>query len=193
MRIVNHSRARSMAQARWGEVHNSRHRWFNCSSHGGYIIPHEVLTPTQIKNISKYLPTEYALAIVDNKTGKVVKFRGPDSFRTISYNSYVHTAVEVPLFFGEEDCDWAVIEKFTKPESSPEALQTFWDWFDPTNPRVQERLLQDKARENHDPDLIISACRVDGGVCVTTADGTNYTLARYDNTIRWLSKQEKAQ
>lgn len=149
---ITHSHARSMARARWGEdpraVSTSRRGvyWFDCASHGGYIVPVTALTFDERVAIEKFLNPEYATAIWDVAKERIVKFRGPDSFRTIKYNYGSHRAFEIKIFFGEEDCDWAVIEKFTdirRPSAPSDPTQTFWDWFDPENPKVRGRLLQE--------------------------------------------------
>lgn len=153
--MITASQARSMAVSRWGTHATSARTnrrgafYFSCSSHGGYIIDGRCLTLDETNNILKYLPAEFATEVfATNKPEVAVKFRGPDSNRNLTYYGHSQQTRQILIFYGEEDCAWSVIEKFTdiRMADSPPPNQTFWDWYDLDNPVVQERHRTDAAR-----------------------------------------------
>lgn len=121
--MITASQARSMAETRWGTGGTHGYRtnrrgafYYSCSSHGGYVIDARCLSPEEVQNLNQHLGMMQgyqATEIVNNKSGKVVKFRGPENYRTIRYYATSQTARQVPILFAEEDCDWAVVEYFT--------------------------------------------------------------------------------
>lgn len=114
--MITASQARSMAETRWGSGGTHGYRtnrrgafYYSCSSHGGFVIDSRCLTPQEIADFNKNrLQPLDALEIVESKTDKVVKFRGPEVYRTVSYRSYSQRSRNVPIFFAEEDCDWCI-------------------------------------------------------------------------------------
>lgn len=120
MRLITAAQARSMAETRWGRGGTNSERtnrrgafYYSCSSHGGYVIDDRCLTGEERRAFCYHLPFGDALEIVDDATGKVVKFRGPEVYRAVSYRSHSQHADHPRIWFGEEDCDWALIEYFT--------------------------------------------------------------------------------
>lgn len=192
MAYMNASIARSVAESRWGSGGTSSTRtnrkkvyYFSCSSHGGYILPASALSQEEYENVAQYVEPYKADVYRSFETNKVVymhPFRTKGSKRL--YGPISHTHEEFFLF--EEDCDWAVLEMFTdirrKNCDDPRAIEiTFWNWFDRTNPVVQNRKEVAQKRQNRDPDLIISALNHGGGIVrVTTADGSDHFVTEYN-------------
>lgn len=120
--MITASQARSMAETRWGRGGTHGYRtntrgtfYYGCSSHGGYVIDGRCLTDAARISICQHLqmPQASATEILNIASQKVTQFRGPENYRTLRYNALTETHREVPIFFAEEDCDWAVIEFFT--------------------------------------------------------------------------------
>lgn len=186
--MITHSQARNLAESRWGRGGTSSETtghpgifYFSCSSHGGFIIDGKAYH-------LQGLQPQTVTAIV-GKTGKVLKVRAPESRRTLGYYpSLGQTCIDgYPVYYAEEDCDWChpVLEIPTLwPHQKENARQTFWNWFDPTNPVVAERQRRDRARAAHDPDLIVWATREEIG----TADGAIHpTPPGYTGANPWRS------
>jgi hypothetical protein len=127
--------ARHIAKLSWGEVNESYRTnrrgayYYSCSGHGGYVVDSRCLTPKERAKIDKYTQP-YPLRILvqhrDGSGGDVVI--GVDcrefiscgtkaSFRGKAYRYYPSLGAiewqELPVYIFEEDCDWAVLEKFT--------------------------------------------------------------------------------
>jgi hypothetical protein len=121
--MITASQARSMAETRWGVGGTHGYRtnrrgafYYSCAGHGGYVIDARCLSDEEVQNLNEHIkmPGGYtATEIVDDATGKVVKFHGPENYRTIRYYPSRQTALTPEIIFGEEDCDWAVVEKYT--------------------------------------------------------------------------------
>ena len=118
-RRLTASRARSMAACRWGRdgVHAYRTNtvgayYFDCPSHGGYIVDGAILTKEQRAEIDKYVQPEMVNTVI---RGDVTDYMvNPWNMRAQSYRSkFGQQIVEHPIYTFEHDCDWAVLEKFT--------------------------------------------------------------------------------
>lgn len=139
--LITGSQARSMASSQWGVANRGLRTnrrgafYYSCSSHGGYVIDSRCLTREELANVQQYLSPEIAHEIRRIDTGEAVKFRGPLTRRILKYHAGSERVHEVPIFFAEEDCAWAVIEKFTgirtvnTPFNDPEP--TFQRWYGP--------------------------------------------------------------
>lgn len=149
--MITTGQANSVAQTQWGKIHkyyktNRKGAYFfDCSRHGGYIIDGRCLSLDETNNLLKYLEPEYATEAYNFPEGKVVGFRGPFSRMKLGYYCLTQRTRQIPIFYGEEDCAWSVIEKFTdiRTAAQTDPEQTFWNWYDLTNPVVQERHRRD--------------------------------------------------
>lgn len=182
-----------MAVSMWGSdayaVRTNRKGafYYNCSGHGGYVVDGRSLSEAERTAIDRFIQPEFATEIVRTATGIQCQFRGPTSRRSLHYNSHSQHAVEVPIYFFEEDCDWCILEKFTdiriKSDCPSDPELAFWNWFDINNPKVAERHRRDSARASHSPDLIICATPTHVG----TADGLQHPKPEnYTPSNPWL-------
>lgn len=145
--MITHSQARSMAEARWGrggtrstKTNRTGAFYFSCSGHGGFVIDARCLSAEERARIEKYIAPEQATEVYRVEDNRVVKFRGPDSFRTLKYYSGSQSTRQVEIFFAEEDCDWAVpgvlAGIFAKGAEYDEALASFIKWQKPSNHEI---------------------------------------------------------
>jgi hypothetical protein len=112
-----------MAETHWGRGGTHGYKtntrgafYYSCSGHGGYVIDGRCLTEVEHQALRNHIqmPGGYtATEIVDDQTQKVVKFRGPENYRSLRYYRATQTVRTIPILFAEEDCDWAVLEFFT--------------------------------------------------------------------------------
>ena len=201
---INHEIAKNLAEARWGRGGTTSYRtnrkgvyYFSCSSHGGYVVDLKALTSDDIKEISQYISFE-TMEIVLN-----------DDYVFGYFNPFTHkrnASVSVPMYtvgvrksnyhfyLFEEDCDWAILEKFTdirrkdgvpEEENQKYIADTFYNWYDPESPVVKERKELDEMRKNRHPNLIIAALRSDDNpeqCFVCTADDKYYLVENYKVT-----------
>lgn len=192
--MLNHSTARQIAEKMWGKGGTTSYRtnrrgafYFSCAGHGGFIIDGRAFSPQEIAQLTQFVDGYDATEF--RYHGKPV-FMHPWRTRGVKYNGgFGFTNFKIFLF--EEDCDWClpVIFAGIRIEGMTQAAadQTFWDWFDHKNPKVQERKRRDEARAAKSSDLIVSACRADyGQTLVTCADGRQHFLDSYDHNHPWL-------
>lgn len=191
--MLNHITARTIAKHLWGDVNGSYRTnrqgafCFSCAGHGGYIVDGRTLSETELAQVTQFIDGYDALEA--SYHGKP-RFMHPWRLKSMHYNAAQGTE-NFKIFLFEEDCDWAILWRFTGITSvganNSGANECFWNWFDPENPEIQERKRQDEARANKDPNLIVSACRADyGQTLVTCADGRQHFLNTYDNTNPWM-------
>jgi len=103
-----------MAEALWGtggtnsEPTNTPSAfYFSCSGHGGFIIGEDAITPKQQAALAPYINPELCTLYGD-------KLMHPYRRRKIRYdlaNGGDWRPYKVYVF--EEDCDWALVRKFT--------------------------------------------------------------------------------
>jgi len=113
------SRARSMAECRWGRGGtnvsrtNTKHAYyFSCSSHGGYIVDGSILTLEQREKIEEYVKPMMVTCVI---RGDIVDLMAnPWSSRSQTYRIRGgQQIIEHPIFVFEKDEDFMVLEKFT--------------------------------------------------------------------------------
>lgn len=189
MAYMTASIARSVAESKWGRGGTKSYRtnrkgvyYFSCAGHGGYVLPASVLTDEEYESVVRYVsPHEADVYYNSNKVVYMHPFRSKGG-----RISYPYETAKEKFFLFEEDCDWAVLEKFTgirlKNYSTNSDYQaTFWAWFDENNPVVKNRKEVEQKRKNGDPDLITSASRQnDGTVAVFTADEKRHIVTEYN-------------
>jgi hypothetical protein len=116
---LSSAKARSFAECNWGyggtnQVKTTRRGayYFSCSGHGGYVVDANALSVQEYENIVKYAkPEKCFVTLVD---GEVKFFQNPITTRRQRYKLYQNMEQKtVEVFFFEEDCDWAILEKFT--------------------------------------------------------------------------------
>lgn len=141
--MINHSRARSMAESNWGTHGTTSYKtnrkgafYFSCSGHGGFVIDSRCLSEEELNKMRTYLKSETAHEVV-RSDGSVRRFRGPFSRQTLKYTPHFETIRSVEIFFAEEDCDWAVpvVVAGIKIESMERenAIRSFLQWQKPSN------------------------------------------------------------
>jgi len=211
MAYLKAAMARQIAEARWGRGGTTTYKtnrkgtyYFSCAGHGGFVIPVDALTEKEYADISQYVETYESDVYISNDTNKVLVYIHP--FRVnrsrlgyVGPNGYRQETEKFLLL--EEDCDWALAVKFAgiKVEGMTEenAENTFYNWYDESNPVVRARKAADEARKNRDPNLIIAASGMDDGrVKVWTADDKQYYVRGYDKArdeynTPWLSRCEE--
>lgn len=141
---LNSSKARSFAETLWGRGGTNGYRtnrkgayYYSCSGHGGYVVDAEALTPEERANIDVYVKAEKVF-YADHANGKNYFLQNPFSVRRQRYHIYPDTVTGyTQVYVFEEDCDWAVLEKFTdirtegvvNPEARAAAVEpTFERW-----------------------------------------------------------------
>lgn len=138
--MLNHTQARSIAEARWGRggtcserVNRTGAYYFNCSGHGGFVIDARSLTDEELVAISPYVELEDATLY---KWGRKRKLMHP--YRRHSFKVSACAELEAFKFFLlEEDCDWCLAYLFTgirhknKPATLEGAQRTFDQWIAP--------------------------------------------------------------
>lgn len=128
MQVLTSAKARSFAETRWGRggTHSSRTNrrgvyYFGCSGHGGYVVDGYALTEDERLEIIKYVQPEKCLMVYRVSDEKVTFLSNPFTMRTQKYRfnpDYHERVLDYPIYFFEEDCDWAVLEKFTDIRAS---------------------------------------------------------------------------
>ncbi len=127
--------ARHIAKLSWGDV-NAGYRtnrrgayYYSCSGHGGYVVDSRCLSKHERASIDKYT-TPYPLRVlVQHRNGKggdviiatdcreFIRCGNKASFRGKSHRYSPSLGPidwqEIPVYCFEEDCDWAILEKFT--------------------------------------------------------------------------------
>lgn len=194
MAYMTASIARNIAESMWGTGGTSSSKttrkgvyFFSCAGHGGYVLPATALSETEYNAIKQYIQPEEATVYISQINGKVVYMH---PYRTRSSKIFKPWTIEKEEYFVfEEDCAWSILEKFTdirlkKRSNDHEKYinQTFWNWFDMTNPVVANRELIDQKRKNGDPDLIISAYG-SPETEVITAEQKKYIVTGYRNAM----------
>jgi hypothetical protein len=114
MSKLTHSAARGMAEAMWGtggtnsEPTNTPSAfYFSCSGHGGFIIGEDAITPKQQAALAPYITPELCTLYGD-------KLMHPYRRRKISATwREFEQARDYKVYVFEEDCDWALVHKFT--------------------------------------------------------------------------------
>jgi hypothetical protein len=139
--MLNHTQARSIAEARWGRggthsygVNRPGAFYFSCSGHGGFVIDARSLTDEELIAISPYIELEDATLY---KWGRERKLMHP--YRTHSFKVSACAELEhFKFFLLEEDYDWCLAYLFTgirhkeKPSTTEAAAQrTFDQWIAP--------------------------------------------------------------
>jgi len=145
---LTHSRARSFAETTWGtggthSYRTNRHGayYFSCSGHGGYVVDAAALTAEERAAIDPYVKPMQSF-YAERAGGQCYFLMNPHSYRSRSYRVYSDTVTGYTgIYFFEEDCDWAVLEKFTDirsagiigtPEQRAESIEgTFNRWCAP--------------------------------------------------------------
>ena len=141
--MITSSHARNMAEARWGRGGTNSQRtnrkgafYYSCSGHGGFVIDARCLTPEENATMRKFLQPEIAHAVV-RSDGTVRRLRGPDGRQALKYQPGYETIQEIEIFFGEEDCDWAVpgivAGIFAGKTTREDAIPSFLQWQDVSN------------------------------------------------------------
>lgn len=120
--MVSHTAARTLAEQRWGTGGTSYDRcnrrgafYFSCSAHGGYVVDANALTAEERAKIEQYRTPETVQILV--QAGEVLAVVGPDrrTSKRVLINPAKGDAVwqDHPVFYFEEDCDWAILESYT--------------------------------------------------------------------------------
>jgi CRISPR/Cas system CSM-associated protein Csm3 (group 7 of RAMP superfamily) len=207
--MIQSTQARSMAESLWGKGGTHAHRtnrqgafYFSCSGHGGYIIDWKALTESERIEVNKYLKPEECFVSKDSK-GKIRRFHHP--YKESKTTTHFGPFEKVFVYVAEEDCDWAIIQKFTKIRrigddeevTSKCAEKTFNSYHNPESEEVKHRIAIQAAREAQSPDLIVSALADNNRefTKVWTADAKQYLVKNYDNArdefgTPWLSNVE---
>lgn len=120
--FISGSRARVLAETSWGTGGTHAYRtnrkgafYYSCSGHGGYVVDGNALTDAERADIDRYHKPEIVWAIINNETGVVRKTSNPNSIKRFHARWYDTERLDknYPIYFFEEDCDWAILEKFT--------------------------------------------------------------------------------
>jgi len=205
MSFLTHAQARQMAESKWGSggTHSEKTTepgafYFSCSGHGGFILDGRALPGQARESLKQFIQPE----IVEHyftQCGKLVAFNWPDRRRNRKIPADCYK-VQFEVFVLEEDCDWCLAYMFTpvrfkqeQGDAMGKAKETFWNWFDTNNPKVRARKAADRAREEKDPNLIISAIQIGNNVQVITADGAEYLVSNYQDArdefgYPWLNR-----
>ena len=117
--MLTSSKARSFAETVWGRGGTIAYKtnrkgvyYFSCSGHGGYVVDADTLEFSEYENILEYMTPENCLVMTLNN--KITFWQNPFSVRTQRYKIYRDSQTfHKQVFFFEEDCDWAILEKFT--------------------------------------------------------------------------------
>ena len=185
--------ARSVATALWGKINttyktNTKNAYcFSCEGHGGFIVAKQSIPQDKIDFVNKYIQPYSGDRHTDNR-GKTC-FMHHARIRNGRRGHWVaQDTIEYYVF--EEDSDYSIavlagINLKKDPISQETAQNTFYNWYDETNPKVINRKLVEEKRINGDPDLIISASgswktNIEGVCEVITADGKKHLVKGYD-------------
>ena len=190
------SLARQTAEATWGRGGTTAYKtnragayYFSCSGHGGFIISAKALTTAEYEAMTKYVTPEVLTVYVANDDNRVLLAFHPFRIKAakLPYAGPMgHRVEKEEIFLLEEDCAWslAVIlagimtEKMTKDAAN----ETFFNWYDESNPAVVSRATVAKLRAAGDSDLIVAASSMgDDIVKVWTADDKIHFVKGYDS------------
>ena len=115
--MMNHSEARTIAEAMWGtggtqSRKTNRHGafYFSCSGHGGFVIDALAFTAAERKALEPWAkPEPYELYI----WGKHRRLWHPLRRLTLKFSQLARPTKGLYYVF-EEDCDWALVWVYTK-------------------------------------------------------------------------------
>ncbi|WP_454287224.1 hypothetical protein [Rhizobium arsenicireducens] len=138
--MLNHSQARSIAEARWGRGGTNSEPttrrgafYFSCSGHGGFVIDARALTPEERAAIEPYVSFDTAKSYT---WGRHQVLMHP--YRTTGAKVALDAVTEqFDFLLLEEDCDWCLAYVFTgirhrnKPAKGEYAQRTFDQWIKP--------------------------------------------------------------
>lgn len=202
------SLARQTAEATWGRGGTTAHKtnragayYFSCSGHGGFVISAKALSAAEYDVISNYVTPDVMTVYVANEDNRVLLAFHPFRLKSgkLPYAGPMgHRVEKEEIFVLEEDCAWALAVEFagimTVGMTKSVAKETFFNWYDESNPAVVSRANVAKLRAAGDSDLIVAASSMgDGVVKVWTADDKIHFVKGYD-TARdefgnpWLSR-----
>jgi hypothetical protein len=204
------SLARQMAESQWGRGGTSSYRtnrkgayYYSCSSHGGFVISAAALSPDEYKAIRQYVEPEVMSVYLDNLDDRVLLAYHPfrqNGAKLWGVSAKGYRVEKEEIFLLEEDCDWSLAVLFAgitvQGMTLEKANDTFFRWYDMTNPVVAERKRVDELRKNGDSDLIVAASRIENDlVKVWTADENTYVVRGYGKArdefgTPWLSRCE---
>lgn len=148
--MINHSQARSMAEANWGRGGTSSSKtntkgafYFSCAGHGGYIIDGRAMSDEARKAISAYREPTMTSEVYEPESDATCAVFNPFTFRSRSIRampSWKQRQIEIWAF--EEDCDWCLPVIFagitTGGAELEHALRTFKNWMKPSNHQLLE-------------------------------------------------------
>jgi len=164
--------ARHIAKLSWGDVNTSyrtnRHGayYYSCSGHGGYVVDSRCLTKRERARIDKYTRPLPIRILVQHRDGQGDVVIGVDcrefiscgtkaSFRGKSYRYCPSLGPvewqELPVYLFEEDCDWAILEKFTNIRSDG------WGKDEAERKRIINRTFKNWIKELKDENLPVQA------------------------------------
>lgn len=198
MNLLTSAEARQIAEATWGRGGTTTYKtntrgtfYFSCSGHGGFVIDARVLSDDQRARLAQFVSFDSATRYFA-PYGRVYGLMTP--YRSKSFKvPYDHKTENFDIVLLEEDCAWSLAYVMTTirrkddldepraTEVAVAAAKTFWDWYDPTNPRVIADKNAELARKNNHPGLIVSARAESAGVTrVWTADQREHLVTGYD-------------
>lgn len=117
---------RRIAELNWGTGGTKAYKtnrkgvyYYSCSGHGGYVCLASALTDVERANIGPYYGKVETLPVLQGPDGQiygvnygmVAKYGG--RFKRRFLCPHGSQWIELPIYFFEEDCDWALLEKFT--------------------------------------------------------------------------------
>jgi len=120
--------ARNIAELMWGRDGTVSYKttrkgayYYSCAGHGGYIVKKESLTESERENIDKYTERLFLYLLTNTETGDIYGIdynhvpASRSRFRMTFKQPSGVTAewVKYEFYAFEEDCDWALLEKFT--------------------------------------------------------------------------------
>lgn len=202
------SLARQTAEASWGRGGTTAYKtnrkgayYFSCAGHGGFVISAKALTSAEYEAISKYVTPEVLTAYVANEDNTVLLAFHPFRLKSgkLPYAGPMgHRVEKEEIFMLEEDCAWSlavILAGITTPDMTKEAaIETFYNWYDESNPAVVARANVAKLRAAGDSDMIIAASSITPDmVKVWTADDKTHVVTGYDKArdefgTPWLSR-----
>jgi hypothetical protein len=202
------SLARQTAEASWGRGGTTAYKtnrkgayYFSCAGHGGFVISAKALTSAEYEAISKYVTPEVLTAYVANEDNTVLLAFHPFRLKSgkLPYAGQMgHRVEKEEIFMLEEDCAWSlavILAGITTEGMAKEAAnETFYNWYDESNPAVVARANVAKLRAAGDSDMIIAASSITRDmVKVWTADDKTHVVTGYDKArdefgTPWLSR-----
>lgn len=196
--------ARTMAEQLWGRGGTHSYRtnrkgvwYYSCSGHGGYVVDPRALSETERAAIQQHnrgmrkaywVYEEHSVKVV-RQGEKVLKMISSLNTRSVRYQWNADYGVpvieELPLWFFEEDNNWAYLERYTDIHANgvrrptEDQLQKMII----SNDRMKKELQEYEDRRNQkDPDLIVSALQCKNGkyTTVATADDKYHIVSDYN-------------